>query len=140
MAERKQTPDVLAEVLGGQAPAAESSAQRPVEKPTALPPRQAAAAPPRPRPQPKPQPAPAAAVPRAVWEYEIVSCQEYHGWRPRFVNGAELPRWMSGPEIHDYVNQRSAAGWELVAVASGQNLYAVNDRYQLYFRAERGRE
>ena len=79
----------------------------------------------------KPAPAP------ATWEYETVSFQDAHGWRPRFVNGRELRDWMFGPLIHDYVNQRSVDGWELAAVASGQSMYGTSDRYQIYFRRPR---
>ncbi len=134
MTERKQTPDVLAEILGSELSAPEPGAPLPVGRIADLPRGRPAAKPARRNPRPKPEPAVAAPAPAVVWEYEIVSFQEYHGWRPRFVNGHELPRWMSGPAIHDYVNQRSAEGWELAAVAGGQSMYATNDRYQVYFR------
>jgi hypothetical protein len=137
MAERKQTPDVLADILGGEVAMPEPGAPLPAGRITELPARPAA--PPRNRPQrdtPQAQPV-AASAPAPTWEYEIVSLQDAHGWRPRFVNGRELPSWMRGPSIHDYVNQRSEEGWELVAAASGQRLYGTNDLHQLYFRRPR---
>jgi hypothetical protein len=76
----------------------------------------------------KPAPAP------ATWEYETVSFQDAHGWRPRFINGRELRDWMFGPLLHDYVNQRSAEGWELAAAAAGQSMHGTSDRYQIFFR------
>jgi hypothetical protein len=140
MAERKQTPDVLAEILGGEAPIPEPSAPLPIGRTTEL-------ASPRPVPSggrpgrpgrdtSRAQPVTASA-PAPTWEYEIVSLQDAHGWRPRFVNGRELPDWLSGPSIHDYVNQRGVEGWELAAAASGQRLYGTSDLHQLYFRRPR---
>ena len=137
MSERKQTPDVLADILGNSVPAPAPSTPLLTGRITDLPPRRPAA--PRTgksKPEPvittvRPAPAPVA------WEYETVSFQDAHGWRPRFVNGQELRDWMFGPLIHDYVNQRSADGWELAAVASGQSMYGTSDRYQIYFRRPR---
>jgi hypothetical protein len=134
MAERKQTPDVLAEILGGEVAVPEPGAPLPVGKITDLPRRRTIARPAERAPKPKPEAVVAAPAPEIQWEYEVVSFQEYHGWRPRFVNGRELAKWMNGPLIHDYINQRSAEGWELAAVASGQSMYGTNDRYQIYFR------
>jgi hypothetical protein len=133
MSERKQTPDVLADILSGPAPAPDLGASLPVGRITDLPQRRPAARAPRAKPgaadsaeQPAPTP--------PTWEYETVSFQEAHGWRPRFINGRELRNWMHGPLLHDYVNQRSTEGWELAAVASGQSMYGTSDRYQIYFR------
>ena len=132
MAERKQTPDVLAEVLGSPAPESDLGLL-PVGRISALP-----APPPARRPAkpvtPKPQPP----APGPAWDYQVVSLQNAHGWRPRFINGQELPGWMNGPAIHDYVNLRSGEGWELVAVASGERMYGTSDLYQLFFRKAQG--
>ena len=125
MSERKQTPDVLADILG---------APLPIGRITDLPERPPAAH----ASQAKSDTTRAVekSTP-ATWEYETVSFQDAHGWRPRFVNGRELRDWMFGPLIHDYVNQRSADEWELAAVASGQSMYGTSDRYQIYFRRPR---
>lgn len=133
MAEHKKTPDVLADILSGDVPTPDLGSPLPIGRITELPPR-------RPAPRtskPKPEPGITAALPApapAIWEYETVSFQDAHGWRPRFVNGRELRDWMFGPLIHDYVNQRSADEWDLAAVASGQSMYGTSDRYQIYFR------
>lgn len=124
MAERKQTPDVLAEILGASTPA-------PDAPPAAA--GNLSAAPARPAKSPKPRPT--AAGP--AWEYQVTSLQNARGWRPRFVDGQEVPGWMNGPLIHDYVNQRGEEGWELVAVTSGERLYGASDLYQLFFRRAR---
>jgi hypothetical protein len=136
MAEHRKTPDVLADILSGDVPAPDLGTPLPIGRITDLPPR-------RPAPRtnkPKPEPGITAAIPTpapTTWEYETVSFQDAHGWRPRFVNGRELRDWMFGPLIHDYVNQHSVDGWELAAVASGQSMYGTSDRYQIYFRRPR---
>jgi len=133
MSERKQTPDVLADILGGSVPTPDSGTPLSIGRLTDLPPRRPAARPHQAKSDAtgaveKPAPTP------ATWEYETVSFQDAHGWRPRFVNGQELRDWMFGPSIHDYVNQRGGEGWELAAAAAGQSLYGTSDRYQLFFR------
>jgi hypothetical protein len=120
MADRKQTPDVLADVLGGaapqQAPAPEPSEER----------------------KPNRRTSPRKRTPRSAkkenWEYLLVSFQEYKGWRPRFVNGQEVTDWMSAPVIHEYVNQLGEEGWELTGASSGQSMYGLTDRRQMYFK------
>lgn len=137
MADRKETPDVLADILGADVPVPDLGAPLPAGRLTDLPPRR-----PVPRAaQPKRQANEEAATPTpapVTWAYETVSFQDAHGWRPRFVDGWELRDWMFGPLIHDYVNRRSAEGWEMVAAAAGQSLYGTSDRYQIYFRRPRG--
>lgn len=124
MVDRKETPDVLAELLSD--PVAAQPAPAPTNRVLDLPNRRT----PRPRVEsPAPEP-----VRPPSWEYELVSCQNYHGLRPRFVNGQELPKWMDGPVIEDYLNLRGADGWELVAVTNGQTMYGAADRVQLYFK------
>lgn len=132
MAERKQTPDVLAEILGGEVPMPDLGTPLPVGRITDLPPRPAKRA--GTAKAEKTQPTPAQIT---AWEYEVVSFQNAHGWRPRFVNGQEVGNWMNGPSAHATINERSADGWELVAVASGQPMYGTSDLYQMYFRRPR---
>ena len=133
MSERKQTPDVLADILGGPVPAPDPITPLPVGRNHRPPPRRPAAR----ASQAKPDAAVAAVKPApapATWEYETVSFQDAHGWRPRFINGRELRDWMFGPLLHDYVNQRGAEGWELAAAAAGQSMHGTSDRYQIFFR------
>jgi hypothetical protein len=127
MVERKETPDVLAELLSDAPPVEAAPApQTPTGKVIDLPNRRG--------PRPKAEPAAPEPAKPAVWEYELVSCQDYHGWRPRFVNGRELADWMKEPVIEDYLSARGAEGWELAAATNGQTMYGAADRVQLYFK------
>jgi hypothetical protein len=110
MTPRKQTPDVLSEVLGGEPTPA------PAQPPDARPP---TAARPRPAPAAASRPAPAR---KATWEYLEVVFHDYRGYRPRFVNGQEQPRWKKLPVMRDYLNQLGEQGWELAALGSRVNL------------------
>jgi hypothetical protein len=120
MADRKQTPDVLADVLGGaapqQAPSREPPGGRKSSRRTGTRKRTTRSA------------------KKEKWEYLLVSFQEYKGWRPRFVNGQEVTDWMSAPVIYEYVNQLGEDGWEMTGASSGQNMYGLTDRRQMYFK------
>lgn len=116
--QRKQTPDVLAEILGGEIPEVKelpapvkktsSPVRRPIEKP---------------------------AEPRAArWEYCLVSFQDHRGWRPRYINGNEVKNWMNGPLMHEYIEQMGEEGWELAAASAGERLYGSADSHQIYFK------
>ena len=129
MAERKQTPDVLAELLSAELPPATS-----VAPPAPLEPTGPKTARPQPAREPKPRPQPVREPARELWEVEIVTCQEHRGWRPRFVNGAEIQNWLAAPVAHDYINLRGADGWELAATATLDRFYGVADGLQLYFK------
>jgi len=112
MASRKETPDVLSEILGGE-PA--SPAQTPAAPPT-----------PEPAPPPKRR-APAQRSRRPSkpkvqsWEVREVVFRDYGGYRARYVNGEELEGWKDGPVIHEYLNRLGAEGWELAGVGSREN-------------------
>ena len=125
MAERKQTPDILGEILGGSGtgdqppgPAAQPSAPPVVPQPIRAP---------RPVSGPK-------AANKARWEYLVVSFHAQNGWRARFINGRELKEWMQGPQLHAVLDQLGADGWELVSVTKTEPLYGTMDRVQAYFK------
>lgn len=127
MADRKQTPDILAEILGGEPPAAELPAPEKTKK-TAPP---AKRTPPAARPKREVSARPAAAV---KWEHRMVSFQHYQGWRPRFIDGKAVRNWTEGPVIHEFITQMGEEGWDLVSACSGVPLYGSLDKYQLIFK------
>ena len=119
MSARKQTPDVLGDILGGAATAdADAIDMVGVEPPKPAPtPRKAR------RPRTKtakvtaaataPLPAPPVAV---EWEYREVVFRDYRGWRVRSVNGRELGNWKESAMLSDYLTQAGAEGWEMVNI------------------------
>lgn len=137
MADRKQTPDILAEVLG--ANPVESGAATTPAQPAAASLRdtrkrgtqsQAAAAPKSPKASSKTNPP----AKTSAWTYRVASFQEHRGWRLRFIDGQEQPGWGEGALLHEYLAQAAAEGWELAAASSGENLYGAGDRRQLFLR------
>ena len=125
MSDRKQTPDVLADILGS------GIGSAPGEPAPSEPPRSAA---PR-RPASTKAAEPGRAANKAHrWEYLVVSCQHYRGWRPRYESGNELADWTRGPLLPAYLKERGNQGWELVAACSGRPMFGVTDYYQLFFR------
>jgi hypothetical protein len=127
MSERKETPDLLSEILGGEvaAPAASEDPATPSPAPArpkrASKPKGTLASRPRAKSQPK-------------WEYRLVSFQEHKGWRPRFVDGVAVENWTEGPLMHEYLAKMGADGWELTSACSGEKLYGHLDKYQFYFK------
>lgn len=113
MTKRKQTPDVLAEILGGEGTLV-------AVKDTT----QTTRAPGSRQQDPLPEP----------WEYAIVTFQDYKGWRPRYINGHELKDWMSGPLIHEYLAEMGEEAWELAAASAGDHMYGSADNHQLFFK------
>jgi hypothetical protein len=112
MAKRKETPDVLSEILGGEpAVPAPAPADPPKAKPKA----------PAKRRTPAKRSSRTAKPKRQAWEYQEVVFRDYDGFRPRYVNGEELADWKDGPHIHEYLNQLGAEGWELAGVGSKNN-------------------
>ena len=110
MAQRKQTPDLLGEILTGEQPATQ----------------------PRPKAQPRSQESPRkrSTKPatsrrrkprRPKWEYLEVVFRDYRGYRPRLVNGDEQEGWKQAPVIHEYLNQLGEEGWELTGIGGRHN-------------------
>lgn len=130
---RKETPDVLGEVLtgAGEVPVL-AAAAAPVPPPAQRKPR-------APRAVSKEAVEPAAPEPPGQpagrgWDYLVVSFSEYRGWRPRFINGQEIRNWMHAPLIHDYLAQLGEDGWEMVGAGGGKALYGASDYYQAFFK------
>ena len=119
MAERKQTPDILAEILSG-APSEPPQIARPAVKAT---------------PRTKKAAAPATSKPaRGRLEYRVASFQQYHGCRLRFIDGVEVKNWTSAPLMHEYLAQMAKESWELAAASAGERLFGVDDKHQLFFK------
>lgn len=126
MSARKQTPDVLGDILGGatnaDAEAIDMVGVEPV-KPAPKPrkPRTARtgaskAAPAVAAPTVSaPDPAPVVAV---EWEYREVVFRDYRGWRVRAVNGREARNWKEAQTLLEYVTQAGAEGWEMVNITN----------------------
>jgi len=121
MADRRQTPNILTELMSG-FPAEPSTAPQ-----TDTPARRSTT-----RAAPTTKTSPPKEPQRKKWQYRLVSFQDYKGWRPRFINGVELSDWSHQPFIHDYLSQMADEGWELVAATSGERMYALSDKLQLY--------
>lgn len=127
---RKETPDVLGEVLAGlgEAPAVAAPPAAPLA-PAPRKPRSARASKEK---AAAPEP-PAIPAPRG-WDYLVVSFSDYRGWRPRFINGQEVRNWMQAPLIHDYLAQLGEDGWEMAGAGGGKAMYGASDYYQAFFK------
>ena len=120
MSERKETPDVLGNLLGA-APANEvaptpASAPAPATRKPA----------PRKPDAPKktvttPALSPVAQSAPPQWEYREVIFREFRGWRPRYIDGHERWDWKEAPLMLDYLRQAGDEGWELVSVGEVHN-------------------
>lgn len=42
-------------------------------------------------------------------------------WKPRYVNGQEVPNWKNGPDMTDYIRELMHKGWSPVT--------GVGDKY-----------
>jgi len=110
MADRKETPDVLGDILGG-------SASTPAPAPSGAAARSEPSSPPTSAPKPKATRKRRSSPARQPkWEYMEIVFRDYRGWRPRFINGAELSDWRNEAVIHQYLDQLGAEGWEMVDI------------------------
>ena len=139
MTDRKQTPDVLGDILGGdvvedikEMVAQELAAVGEPEGPGEARRQQS-----RTRRGQQQQRRRASRAKKNKWEYLLVSFQEHKGWRPRYLNGQEVSDWMDAPVIHDYVGQLGEEGWEMVGASSGQRMYGLTDVRQLFFKRQK---
>jgi hypothetical protein len=133
MSERKQTPDILAEILGGEAarPGAgdlESIHPQPAKPPGA--PKRAAQAR---RPVPA-KPAASTARSAVAWQLQVASFQEHNGWRLRYLDGKAVADWLNSPLLHEYITLQSAKGWQVAAACSGQPMFGLADKYQVFLQ------
>jgi len=134
MSERKQTPDILGDLLGG-GPLIREAGETVVDllKPAAVKRTKTAQ---KTRVEGK-QPAETRMVgkPQEVrWEHRVASFQEYKGWRLRFVDGVETPNWTSGVTLCGYIAQASAEGWQVAGACAGQAMFGLLDKYQVFFK------
>jgi hypothetical protein len=127
MSERKETPDVLSEILGGDIAEPPTSISSSASKPASPKPKRA-------RKTQTSQTGRRQVKSPTKWEYRLVTLQDYKGWRPRFIDGKALENWTEGPLMHEFIDHMGEDGWELVSACSGEKMYALNDKYQLYFK------
>ena len=132
MADRKQTPDILGEIMGGISTAPVEDILKPA-KPAKI--KRAAAV--KKAVVARAVPEKKAAEKPVTWEYLLVSFQDHSGWRPRFLNGKQQPDWMDAPVIHEYLQQLGKDGWEIAGASAGQSLYGSADKRQVYFKRPR---
>jgi hypothetical protein len=133
MSERKQTPDILSEILGGEAASPEVGDLEGVRPQPAKPP----ATPQRLAQSRRPASAkPAASAARSAkgWQLQVASFQERNGWRLRYVDGKEVAGWLSNPLLHEYIALQAAQGWQVAAACSGQPMFGLADKYQVFLQ------
>ena len=123
MPDRKETPDILGQILGKVAA---------TDQP-AVPIGSAAPVAPAPRPAPRKSPAKKeSAGPK--WEYLTVTFQETTGWRARFADGEELDKWEKGLDLPEMLDALGEAGWELINVTTRDHLFGRSDQLQAFFK------
>jgi len=129
MSSRKQTPDLLSQLMDGES--------YPDEFPKN---RQAIAAPPTvrsvsiPRKQSDKNTRQPSATKLKGWNTQVASFQNLHGWRLRYIDGKEVKDWSRSMLIHQYLAYMGENGWELTSATSGQALFGLSDTYQLFFQ------
>jgi hypothetical protein len=137
MSERKHTPDVLAAILNGEAPIQADFDAAALAR--ATPPPRVKSQPKRPAPEGSAKAEKSAqtkARPSAPthWAYQVISFQENHGWRVRFIDGKEVKNWTEAGSLSEILAQMGEEGWELVSACSGEAMFGRADKYQLFFK------
>ena len=133
MSSRKETPDLLGELLGEAPPFQRPPAAKrgnEAKLPTVETPK-----PPSPtatRAKESPKRKPASSARRPVWEYLELTIHDYRGWRPRCIDGHELRDWKDGPSLRDYLDHLGAEGWEMTGI-----LEAGRGERNVYFKRPR---
>lgn len=141
MSDRKQTPNILADLLGGEKagveiPSTVGEALRPAPKTRRrAEPKSAGDAPISRRAAPAKEAAPAALLSKR-WEHRLASFQEHNGWRLRYEDGKETPNWAAGPKLHEYISRMEAEGWQVAGACSGEAMFGVLDKYQIFFKRQ----
>ena len=50
------------------------------------------------------------------WEYLFLTVFRVGDvWKVGIVNGKEIPKWIQGVSLYDFVNERGEEGWELIS-------------------------
>jgi hypothetical protein len=119
MTERKETPDILGQILGGVAAPDPAAPIGTVAAPSRSAPRRKSAA--------KKDDGP-------KWEYLTLSFQEQQGWRGRYADGEELDHWEKGPLMNELLDALGEAGWELIALTTKDHFYGRADAVQVFFK------
>jgi hypothetical protein len=137
MSDRKHTPDVLAAILNGEAPLQADFDAAALAR--ATPPPRVKSQPKRPAPEGSTKSEKSAqmkARPSAPmhWTYQVISFQENHGWRVRFIDGKEVKNWAEAASLGELLAQMGEEGWELVSACSGEAMFGRADKYQLFFK------
>ena len=104
MAGRKQTPDVLSDVLGD-VPRAPQTQAAPEPKPAAKR---------KPRPQ---RSSPFGRSQKPRWEYREIVFRDYGGYRPYLVDGVAQRDWKDAPPLRSCLNELGEDGWELAGLS-----------------------
>ena len=119
MTERKETPDILGQILGGLTAPDQPVAPIGTAAPSRSAPRRKSAA--------KKDDGP-------KWEYLTISFQDQQGWRGRYADGEERDRWEKGPQLNELFDALGEAGWELIALTTKDHFYGRADAVQAFFK------
>jgi hypothetical protein len=73
------------------------------------------------------------------WEYLYVQLDEGEKgvWRPRKINGQDVPNWKKGPAVDAFSNQMGGLGWELVSTPFASNGTDMIVDFRLIFKRPR---
>jgi hypothetical protein len=70
-----------------------------------------------------------------IFETLVVSFQEYERtWRPRYLNGEEIPGWIHSLSFDEFIHQLNLEGWQIAAASAGEPLYGRSDTRQVFFQ------